>query len=805
MKKIVIMLCVALMACTAAEAKKKKKVINVQLPKKEVRAPATQGLFNVQHHKDDWYFQVADSLLGRPFLAATRFVSTPVDAGMYGGELANSVVLYWEKHDKVLLLRSMMHQAMADSTQDIARAVRAASEDPIVASLKIDSTLTDTLKNKLYSVKVNDLFKGDNQVVSVFNTVKTRMNMGGIKPELSYIDHISTFPLNTEVTTVKTFTVKGTSKIPAAQEAGWMTVKLNTSLVLLPKEPMRQRTFDPRVGYFTDSHNRFDDTQQMVKSKKIAVRWRLEPKDEDMDRYRRGELVEPKKQIVYYIDPATPKQWRKYLIQGVEDWNVAFEQAGFKNAITAREWPEDSTMSLEDARFSVIRYLASPISNAYGPQIHDPRSGEILESHIGWYHNVMKLVHDWYMVQAGAVDERARTVKFDDELMGQLIRFVSSHEVGHTLGLRHNMGASSATPTDSLRNKAWVEKHGHTASIMDYARFNYVAQPEDGISEKGIFPRINDYDKWAIRWGYTYFPDAPDEDTERLALNRITTEQQKNPRMWFGGEGSDNDPRAQTEDLGDDPFKASDYGVKNLKRIMPQLPTWTYEEGDMGQNLEQAYTAVINQMKRYTGHVCRNIAGLYHTNKSAEEAGPVYRIEEKARQKKALDWLARNIVAQPSWLIGESYIMRISSSPERLIRPLADQMLTQLLSSSTLNRLCWYANDKQALQPEEYVSDVVNMLFGSATYTAGKTSSWNRYIQQQAVSRLVKTWTSLQGQDARPFATLMLTTIRQRLQAVRPADAATRAHQDDLVQQITLAFEGKTPAPATTTVTVTPQ
>ena len=798
MKKTIFMICLLLVAAMPADAKKKKKTQTPAPPKKEVRAPAKQGLFNVQKHKDDWYFQVADSLLGRPFLASTRFVSTPVEAGMYGGELANSVVLYWEKHDKRMLLRSMMYDAAADSTQDIAMAVRAANEDPIVANILIDSTLTDSLKHRLYSIKVTDLLKGDNQVLSVYSTVKNRLNMGAIKADLSYIDHISTFPINTEIQTVKTFAVKGTSKIPAARETGWMTVRLNTSLVMLPKEPMRQRTFDSRVGYFADSHRVYGDNQQQVKDQRIAVRWRLEPKDEDMERYRRGELVEPKKPIVYYIDPATPKQWRKYLIQGVEDWNVAFEQAGFKNAIKALEWPEDSTMSLEDARYSVIRYLASPISNAYGPQIHDPRSGEILESHIGWYHNVMQLVHDWYMIQAGAVDARARKMKFDDELMGQLIRFVSSHEVGHTLGLRHNMGASSATPVDSLRDKRWVERYGHTASIMDYARFNYVAQPEDNISDAGMFPRINDYDKWAIKWGYTYFPDAKDEETERLALNKKTIAAQKNKRLWFGGEGSDNDPRAQTEDLGDDPFRASDYGVKNLKRIVSQLPEWSYEEGDMGKNLEQVYNSLIGQMRRYVGHVGRNIAGVYHNYKSAEEKGPVYRIEEKARQKKALAWLDKNIVTCPAWLVSEPYVMRFSTSPERLIRPLADQMLSQLLSTVTLNRLCWYANDANAYQPGDYATDVVNMLFRS-TATGGKLSSWNRYIQQQTVTRLIKGWTANDSQDARPFISLMLNAIRQRVSASHTVDAATRAHYADLAQQIKLAFEGKGPAaPAAT-------
>jgi hypothetical protein len=510
-----------------------------------------------------------------------------------------------------------------------------------------------------------------------------------------------------------------------------------------------------------------------------------------VERYKRGELVEPQKQIVYYIDPATPKQWRKYLIQGVEDWNAAFEEAGWKNAIAAREWPEDSTMSLEDARYSVIRYLASPISNAYGPQIHDPRSGEIIETHIGWYHNVMELLHDWYMIQAGACDPRARTMKMDEELMGQLIRFVSSHEVGHTLGLRHNMGASSATPTDSLRSKAWVEKYGHTASIMDYARFNYVAQPEDNISDAGMFPRINDYDKWAIRWGYTWFPDTKSEDEERLLLNKMTVAQlAKGRRYWFGGEGYDNDPRAQTEDLGDDPFKSSDYGIKNLKRIVKQLPQWSYEEGDLDNNLSQTYSNVFSQMYRYVGHVGRNIAGVYHDYKSVEQDGPVYVVEEKARQKKALQWLDKQVFQCPTWLFSEDYMRRFTSTPERSVQSLVSSALSYVVGPSTLSRIVQYSNSANSYQPYDYMNDVVQMLFRE-TATGGRLTSWRCHVQTEAVSRLITAREVFDGNDAHALTLYALQQIRQRLRSAQAGDTATRAHYASLIWQIDKALEKK--------------
>ncbi len=785
MKRVIVALSLGLMIGTPVQAKKKKKV---EAPKKEVRTPAKAGLFNVQHWKDKYYFQVPDSLLGRLFMVNTRYVSTPVDAGLYGGELANSQVLYWEKRGKELHLRANMYDTRVDSTDAIALAVRNASQDPIVYSLKIDSTVTDTAGKKLYSVEVTNMFNADNSVFSIYNSLKDRFGITSFKKDLSYIDYIHTFPMNTEVVTVKTFGSKSTTKLPAGQETGNVTIKLNTSFVLLPKEPMAFRTFDPRVGYFTESFSEFGDNQQKAERRKIISRWRLEPKD--VEAYKRGELVEPVKQIVYYIDPATPKKWRPYLIAGVEDWNKAFEAAGFKNAITAKEWPNDSTMSLEDARYSVIRYLASDIPNAYGPHVSDPRSGEIIESHIGWYHNVMSLLHDWYQTQAGAIDQRARKPKFDDELMGQLIRFVSSHEIGHTLGLRHNMGASSATPVDSLRNKAWVERHGHTASIMDYARFNYVAQPEDNIGEAGTFPRIGDYDKWAINWGYRCFPDSKGEKDERLTLNKMTIAKLKESRRyWFGGEGNDNDPKAQTEDLGDDAMKAGSYGIKNLKRIIKHLPEWNYEEGDMDENVRSAYRSLVQQMSRYANHVAANIGGGYHDFKSVEQPGETFTPVDRATQKRALAWLEENVFKEPTWLISEPYVRRLVRVPENNIFGIADRVLDKLTSAMTINLVSKHATGAGSYQPMELVNDLVGCLFRS-TATGTKATLWTRHLQRRAVGNFIKAWKVTIVDEQRPYALAAIQQIKTRLQQARTADAATRAHYADLLQQIKIALSG---------------
>jgi hypothetical protein len=799
-------------------------------PFKEViteKAISKKGLFTVHKVEDKYYFEIKDSLLGREILAVTRFVKVPSGAG-YGGEIANQQTLTFEKGpSNTIFLRVVTLISTADSTNDIYKAVTNSNVNSIAQSFPIAAFSKDSTGSV---IDVTDFFKGDNLPVSINANVKRRYSLSMLASDRSFIQKISTYPINTEIKTVKTFSASAGggfaaapspfpgASLPAASQSGAVTIELNTSMLLLPKTPMKYRVADKRVGYFTDDYVKYGDNQQQVENKEFAVRWRLEPKDGEYDKWLKGELVEPKKPIIYYIDPATPKQWRKHLILGINDWQKAFEKAGFKNAIMGKEWPEnDTTMSMEDARFSVVRYFASDIENAYGPNVHDPRSGEILESHIGWYHNVMKLVHDWYMIQTAAVDPRARSMKFSDDLMGDLIRFVSSHEVGHTLGLRHNMGSSSKTPVEKLRDKTWVEANGHTASIMDYARFNYVAQPEDNIAKEGLYPRIGDYDLWAIKWGYGFIPGATDEEQKKASSKMIIDAYKANPRTWFGTYESGNpaDPRAQSEDLSDNAVKASEYGIKNLQRILPKLPEWTYEEADLQENIAEIYTQLLGQFRRYMGHVTKNVGGITETFKSVDEKGDVYEVVPKAYQKEAVSFLNKQLFQTPKWLIAKD-IWNKFNNPISLdpVANAQESTLSSLISSDRMNRMqiCLerFGADK-AYNAMELLNDVQSDLF-SEIASKKPIDEYRRLLQKSYVAKLaaiispsagpstisiqgltLTVGTDLKRSDVPAIVRAQLVSLRSKVAAAAPSttDTMSKIHLLDLEQTIKNALDPK--------------
>lgn len=734
----------------AADAKKEpkpyKKVIDTS-------AVTQKGLIDVHKIKNKYLFEIPDSLLGSEMMTITRYSKTPAGGGIFGGEEINRQVVRWEKGlNDNLLLRSITYVIMSpDENKPMAQAVKNSTSDPIIGNYDVLAYKKDESgKITGYVVDLSTTFDADVQTFSLDPIKKQLLNIDKFQKDKSFISKISSFPINTEIRSVKTFTttpqkidLTPTKKIgvdlPSALDAGVLTVEINTSMILLPKTPMRKREFDARVGYFANQYGVFEEESQKSDTRVFAVRWRLEPKSvEDAQKQKNGELIEPLKPIIYYIDPATPEKWKKFIKQGIDDWQIAFENAGWKNAIRGEYWPEnDPTMSLEDARFSVLRYFAAEIQNAYGPNVHDPRSGEILESHIGWYHNIMSLLRNWYMIQTGAVDPAARSKKFDDKLMGELIRFVSSHEVGHTLGLRHNMGASSATPVEKLRDAAYQDKNGHTASIMDYARFNYVAQPEDSVTS--LFPRIGDYDKWAIKWGYSYFEDTKTEAEEKAFLNEMTKEAYKNRRLWFGSEISPYDPRYQTEDIGDNAMRASEYGIKNLKRILPNLLEWSKEDGESYAELDELYSALTGQFRRYMGHVTKNIGGIYDTPKTYDMTGNQFEVVPKSIQKDAVLFLNTQLFTTPKWLLNQVILSKIN--PENgveEIKAMQDATLNSLFAGDRMVRLLETSSvSKDNYSVDELMNDLNKGIF-SELKNRNSIDIFRRNIQKLYVDKMIE-------------------------------------------------------------------
>ena len=748
-----------------------------------------EGLFTVRHIKDAWYLEVPDSLLGRLLLAVTRFTSVPQDFRLLSGEEVNRSTVYLEQYgEKSLFMREYVQSKFAKPGEKIGEALQQSTIDPIVYKFDVIGRNPDT---QAQLIDITKLLLSDNKIMSFSNEDRSQLGIGTVQSDRTFIDTIKTYPINLEITTLRTYGMNP-GKVPASK-TGSATLSLNTSIVLLPRNPMRPRLFDERVGFFNNKVTHFSDDES-PEHDAIVSRYRLEPKDPKA--YRAGKLTEPKKQIVYYIDPATPRKWVPYLKAGINDWNKAFEAAGFKNAIVAKDWPNDPNMSLDDARFSVLRYLPSETENAYGPRIVDPRSGEIIEAHICWYHNVMNLVRKWYMTQCGPLDKRAQKMDFPDELMGQLIRFVSSHEVGHTLGLRHNMGSSSQTPVEKLRDKAWVEKHGHTASIMDYARFNYVAQPEDKIGEKGLFPRINDYDLWAIKWGYQYRPEFKDAFAEKKVLrHEVTATLQQNPRLWWvGDEGKGPDPRSQAEDLGDDNVKASDYGIKNLKRVMEHILDWTAQPDGQYDDLSTIHRQVRAQFMRYMGHVQKNLAGKYIDNRPGFAP---YSYVPRERQKAAVDWLGRNVLTAPLWLYPQEVVSRLGIDDVDEIQNRQHTLLALLLAPGMVNNLYNVSlRSANAYPVEEYLDDVFATVWKPLNDKNEQINNYRRQQQRTYIYFLGRALNPVTGEkdatgnntstlrsDAILFMEKHLDKVENYLKQ-QNADGLNRQHYDNLLLQI---------------------
>ena len=710
---------------------KKEKTFDEIIGKK---AKSDDGLFRVHQVDEKFYYEIPDPLLGKEMLMVTRIAKTTSGLG-FGGGKQNTQVVRWVKKRKQVLLRIVSYQNVAADSLPIYEAVINSNFEPIIASFSIEAKGKDTLKPS-YLIDVTKLFTNDVKTLGISNRYKKRYKISSVDTKRSYIESIKSYPLNIEARHVKTYKA---SEPPSSGSLQAFTVEINNSMVLLPESLMKRRYFDRRVGWFARSQVDYGLEAQESRKLTYLDRWRLEVKDEDVEKFKQGILVEPKKPIIYYIDRATPEKWRTYIKKGIEDWQVAFEEAGFKNAILAKDPPskeEDPDWSPEDVRYSVVRYLASPIPNANGPHVSDPRTGEILESDINWYHNVMTLLRNWFFVQTAAINEEAQGVAFKDEIMGRLIRFVSAHEVGHTIGLPHNMGSSVAYPVDSLRSATFTKKYGTAPSIMDYARFNYIAQPEDkGVT---LMPNVGPYDKHAVNWGYRPILDKTAEE-EKSVLNQWILDKADDPMYRFGSSQYPViDPSSQTEDLGDDAIKASNYGIKNLKRILPKLIDWTYEEGKNYDDLSTLYNQVFNQFNRYMGHVGSNIGGVYKYNKTYEQEGAVFTHVNRNHQKNSMNFLHQQLFTTPYWMLDQNIVNKIKAAGSiEKIRAMQVRGLNNLLSFDRLARVIENEtlNGSNAYSLMEMMNDLTVGLWKEVK--EGKTpDTYRRNLQRAHIERL---------------------------------------------------------------------
>ena len=705
----------------------------------------SRGMFNVYAQDGKYYFEIPVSLLQRDMLVVNKLQRVPFelnDAGVNRGTNYETQMIRfeWNKEEKKIRVRQSRPLPESPENDAITRSVRDNFISPLIADFKLEACNADSTS---VIIQINDIYDGSETSI---NNVFDNINLGtSAVKDLSRIMSIKALPNNIVATS------ELTTKVREGMSAVNVTVEVSSSLVLLPEKPMMGRLDDPKVGYFTKDLLYFSDSQQKTEEKKYITRWRLEPKPENREAYLRGELVEPEKPIVFYIENSTPYRWRKYIKQGIEDWQVAFERAGFKNAIIAKELPDSIAANADDINYSVVTYAASSKANAMGPSILDPRSGEILEADIMWWHNVISMVQEWITVQTGAIDPKARGTKLPDEMMGDAIRFVACHEVGHSLGLRHNMMGSWTFPTDSLRSKSFTDKMNSTASsIMDYARYNYVAQPGDGVT--AVSPHIGPYDIFAIEYGYRWY-GLPTPESEKDVLYDFLNKH--NGRLYKYSEAQDPrsavDPRAQNEDLGDDPVRSSELGIANLKRIVPEIIKWT-TTGEKGQTYEEAsrlYYAVITQWNNYLYHVMANIGGIYIENTTVGDGVKTYTYVEKEKQEASLDFLLNEVLCYPRWLFDTeisdyTFLLRknptgvIEYAPSQILKNTQGYIFWDLLSNDRLMRMLEneLKNGKKAFTVVEMMDKMHNSIFAT-TIKGGTPDVMERNLQKGFLDALI--------------------------------------------------------------------
>lgn len=762
-------------------------------------AVTDNGLFTVHKVDKKYLYEIPFSKLNKDMLWVTRIAKIPTGLGggyMNAGSKTNEQLVHWVRFQDKILLKAKSYDNVADSSKAISASVKVNNYEPTLFAFDIEAFNTDSTS---VVVDVTALFNTDVPAISGLSSrLRKTYKVKRLDPKRSFINSVKSFPENIEVKQDFTFNASEPSTLRATES---ISLQINQSMILLPEQPMQPRIFDPRVGFFTVSQYDFGSDELKADKKTYIRRWRLEPKDPEA--YARGELVEPIKPIVYYLDPGTPENLKEYIKQGIEDWQKPFETAGFKNAIIARDAPtpeEDPEFSPEDIRYSMIRYVASTTRNAVGPSVSDPRSGEIIESDIIWYHNHLRSYRNRYLLETGAANPNARTLNTKPKEIGDMMRMVIAHEVGHALGYPHNMAASYAYPVDSLRNGEFTQKNGIAASIMDYARYNYIAQPGD--KNIRFIRQMGPYDHYVTNWGYRYLA-ANSPEAEVPTLSKWILEKADNPIYKFGRQSSRFDPQSQTEGLGDDPVKASSYGVKNLKYVAKNLSNWTSDQTNNYDDLEELYGELLGVYSRYAGHVVTNIGGVFENLKTPKQNGPVYTPLSKTKQKESMKWLQDNVFSTQSWLVDNAILQNIDYAgyPENL-RKVQARHLNGVLSADRIGRLLdAETTNKTYYSALEMLSDLRKGIWKEA-YIGKSADIYRRNLQRTYLERMgtllnaknsSRSSFNVTTSDVSSLVRGELKTLRSKLKVAKNGsiNTVTRYHYEDAIAKIDQALEPK--------------
>jgi hypothetical protein len=757
------------------------------------------GLFKVHKNQDKYLYEIPNNLLKRDMLLTTRFSGVPSGLGgdfINAGSEMNSQLIYWERFQDKILIKVKTVNNIADDNLPINLSVKANNVHPTLFAFEIQSYSKDS---SAVVIDVTKFFGTDIKGISAMTpNLRKEYEVKSLDESRSFIQSIKCFSENIEVKQDFTY-VAGKPTVQTQTES--ITVQVNQSMVLLPEKPMQPRIFDSRVGYYTVNQIDYGSDELKSHSKTYIRRWRLEPKDESA--YFRGELVEPKKPIVYYLDPATPDNLKKYMKEGVELWQKAFETAGFKNAIICKYAPtkeEDPDFDPEDVRYNMVRYVASTTRNAVGPSTEDPRSGEIIESDIIWYHNHLRSYRNRYLIETGAANPSARTLNTPEAEIGEMMKMVIAHEIGHALGFPHNMSASCSYNPEDYRKPAFTKINGISASIMDYARFNYIAQPGD--KDVRFVRQMGPYDSYAVNWGYRVIPNAKSPEDEVPTLNKWIEEKAGNAIYEFGEQNQNYDPYSQTEDISNNAIIASTYGVKNLKFVLQNLDQWTSEKTNSYDDLAELYSELIGIYTRYVNHVVTYIGGVHELQKKPNQEGNVFNRLTKAKQKEAMNWLSENFINNTDWLINNKYLQKIKASNynQELLNA-QNRIITNLLSLDRLNRLIdGTMNDNLQYGAIEFLADVKRSVFKNSSQKPSN-GTLTRNLQRAFVERMLfiltdehKTATfNVNLSDIKAFVRGELTSLKAELNTSKNIvqDKETKYHYTDLVKRIEVVFENK--------------